>query len=819
MKIRRLALCAAAVLLACTHPHAETTADIVDHSRPSKGVLDVAPEEMASVVEAKLRVAPDRRFLLAARDIDQLKTGRKEPVSLDFADGRWNVSVGTTEAFSLPDLPTFADGLNALTTFAAKVDSAGKPADYATLAHTATLLNEQQPDRFGVADEERAWALALIALARSAHPNAAEDDVAVMANICGYTTEARQLGLKPQSAAARGKYTVSPEIDALHKSALELSSRYDEYFDAVEQLGSQPDAEDLAKRANATEGALFEVDRWVRDAIDLHFHGGAGVIIDKSIAAVPHVGGERRAELLLAATRTFGTSTPAVRHAAFEIFGQCDSRPSQLYVLGRVANEILSDPSRRDRYLAAALARGRTNLEDGVAGWITTTIGDEAGMRAIAFSDAQSPYERAVVLSSLAKVDGADQTQVAALFETLVGKSSKAYSRFVVWANEHHAWTLKERLARRALGTEENSIEQAYIAASLADALMRLGRNADALRIVKPYIEVQNFAIFSAAMETRAANGDRNGADQMAQTLMDRYPGADANVDCARVLWKQKRYEEAAALLDPKRYSLVPLQVARELAVAFDGTFDDAHLDDAVAALAPIVPMISADDAVTMLRDLQLSGRNALAFRLADRLLANPAHHKMDECVVAWRAAAAVNGPAAASAWLQQHVGDADRVALVLQAHQDADELVAQYALPAVSAKKTAEMQLIIAASLVRLHAPATDPRMAAFTDAFRAQPPANDFFSQSTRYLLGIGDARAAAAVAKDVDARASVAYFRGLRAAYEGRYDEALSWMLAVEAIPKEPGWPLNWTTAQLIRWNNSHLSWSEIKRRRVS
>lgn len=820
MNICRLALCAAAALLACTHPHAETAeiVAIVDASRPAKGIYGVAPEQMASVVDAQLRVTPDRRFLLAARDIKERLTGRAEQVHLDFANGRWMVRVGDTDAFSLPELPTFADGLDALTAFATKLRKSNKT-DFASLAHEATQLNRQQADRFGVADEERAQALALIALARSANPNAAAADAATMADICGYSTEAQARGVAPQPPQPAGPRKLSPDIYALHARAIQLSSLYDEYFDAVEQRGSRPESADLAKAcAISPDAAASDADRWIRDSVAVHFNRGEGVIIDKSIAAVPHIGGERRAELLLAALRTFGGTTAAVRRAAFAIFAQCDTRPSQLYFLGRIASEILDDPSRRDLYLTTALARGRKNLEPGVAGWIPSATGDEAGLRAIAFSDAEPAGERATALQNLAKLDGVDQQQVAAVFETLIAKSSDAFYSFVPWANEHHQWALKERLARRALPANENAIGQAYVAASLADALMRQGRNADALRTVKPFTDVWSFNIISATMQARAANGDRQGADELAQSLMERYPGTPANVDCARVLWTQKRYAEAAALLDPKRYQLLPLQVASELAIAFDGTFDDAQTADAVAAFAPIIPMISGDTATQMLRDLEFYHRDALAFRLGERLLDDPAHRSMPERVVSWRAARAVTGPAAASEWLRTRVGDADRVSLVLQAHQDADELVAEYALPAVSPRKTAEMQLIIAASLVRLHVAPTDPRFAGLVDAFSAQPPTNDFYNQSTRYLLGIGDSRAAFAAGKDVEARASVAYFRGIRAAYEGRYDEAMSWLLAAEAIPNELGWPLSWTLGQLNRWNSAHLAWSEIKRRRV-
>jgi hypothetical protein len=217
--------------------------DVIDATRPQKAIGVASPREAENIIAATYRVRPDRRFLLAVADIQELKSGRRVPVRLDFSGRRWQIQCGDRNVGELPEIPDFSDGLQLLTAWAATLPSPtgsqtisaatlqsmdsevaafGAPSLFRamqrikvrnaspdlpalrTLSRAMTLLNLQVIDRMGLADPVRARALAVIAMARSMDATTGAEEVAVMANVMGYEKEAKQLlvGVDPRSFAA-----------------------------------------------------------------------------------------------------------------------------------------------------------------------------------------------------------------------------------------------------------------------------------------------------------------------------------------------------------------------------------------------------------------------------------------------------------------------------------------------------------------------------------------------------------------------------------------------------------------------------------------
>src|SRR6266850_4314945 len=89
---------------------------ITDASRPRVPLDQLQPGEAISGVEATFRVTPDRRLLLSVADVYELSSGHPPPsVEIDFRDSNWHVRCAGAEVGTLPELPTFSDGLVLLT--------------------------------------------------------------------------------------------------------------------------------------------------------------------------------------------------------------------------------------------------------------------------------------------------------------------------------------------------------------------------------------------------------------------------------------------------------------------------------------------------------------------------------------------------------------------------------------------------------------------------------------------------------------------------------------------------------------------------------
>jgi len=80
------------------------------------------PFDRRAALDEALRLSPDRRFLLAARELAEAD------VTSRFADGRWVLSAGKREFARVPALPDFADLMNALAPLAKEWVAANKVA-------------------------------------------------------------------------------------------------------------------------------------------------------------------------------------------------------------------------------------------------------------------------------------------------------------------------------------------------------------------------------------------------------------------------------------------------------------------------------------------------------------------------------------------------------------------------------------------------------------------------------------------------------------------------------------------------------------------
>jgi tetratricopeptide (TPR) repeat protein len=78
-------------------------------SRPAS-IMDVAPEKMPEALHSLYRLEPDRRFMVAAVEIDRLLGGKEIPaIRACFGNGKWHLYCEGEEVGALPEFPGFAD--------------------------------------------------------------------------------------------------------------------------------------------------------------------------------------------------------------------------------------------------------------------------------------------------------------------------------------------------------------------------------------------------------------------------------------------------------------------------------------------------------------------------------------------------------------------------------------------------------------------------------------------------------------------------------------------------------------------------------------
>lgn len=556
----------------------------------------------------------------------------------------------------------------------------------------------------------------------------------------------------------------------------------------------------------------------MRTAAANRFEGGRGVQA-QSIVGWNHIDGTSRARALQALNAARG-SDKDIRNAAAAMFAVLDVRPVQMLSAGRIALSITEDPLRRDRYMGTALQRSLNVAEYGTRAWFYYLTGDIAALRLLARQRWASGPDRALATLYVGKLG--DTAFSSRNFEALLAESYDGYSVYAGWLNHRHEWVTKERAARRWLAANagHNRIEDAFYAASLGNALENQGRFDEAWKIVEPYIEVWSGNIVEEAVSLLQRRGKAEEANALGRQMIERYPGARSLSAFAVVLWREKRWQDAAALFDPKLARYARLEWKENVPEAFASEFERS---DAVTVSSATDALLDAGvDASDLLMDipeaLRNQGRADLAFAAAERVCRRHPLKQSDsaaayEHMVAYTMLVSARGDSAAIDWLRSQTPDeaVQQLAMVLYQRREFDALFA-VASPRPLARKSIELQVYLVAALTHLRAAADDPRVVALRSDVAAQTIDPNSLQAVTRYILGMMDEKSFIAWGKSPGQRCTVEFFIGLKSASMGDYDRALRAVLAASCGAFRSV-PQDWADGLLVKWDEQHLTWSEV------
>ena len=937
---------AALVLSAChaSAPPPLATPPIVDHSRPAKPIGMLPPAEAAAAIESVYRLAPDRRFLLAVRDLYALQEGRSATVDIDFKNGAWEVRCDGRDVGRLPLLPTFNDGFQLLAAWSRALKPFTKKTEDET--RNAVFLDVQLVDVFELGDPVAARALALLTLARAANPRFGDDEKALLANAMSYETEAAHMAasLPPGSAAriatgldapqlgskvpliayvsatrvlttaprtqrervapllgeqdlnmipllmrsddlteagpiaedvqrlltrevdgsalrGRVRVGVSDWIDRLNEMLKgggpgELAATYESkiarfasrratpligedvirawydalYYTSIERQfrirsdhwGSEEHTSAFLKELGTADS---QPGRDVRDTLAFikatKFGSGRGVMA-KQLLAAKNIGAGLRADLFddLARMRDANRGDLEAEPAIVSLL---DTRPTQRFEAGLIALHVTYDPMRRELYLRSAIDAAPNSVKPGYVSYFASLIGDKEQLRRLMDRHDLSPYDRACAANYLA--DAGDPQSADRGFEQLF-RESNSPDFYSVWAgmvNKRHAWAAKERVARQWLDRHpDRDIQHAYYAASLGNALEEQGRYAEAWTIVAPDLDVWSANIIEAAVSLHQRLGRIKQSDDLGRQLVERYPGAWTRSSYAVVLWRQKRWADAAALFNPKLAAYSASEWDEHVPEEMETLFEHAPAGDMAAATGALVDAgVSPTRLDQLVLRLREDGHPELAFAAADEICKRiPLKNEPDSAqhyIEAYRALAAWKGHPFAIRWLRERLTDQNALevaGLLFQGHEDEAVLALADFAPRV---RTDELQVFLAGAMTRLRLPDSDPRVVALRKEVAAQKYDPKALHAVTRYFLGLMDEKEFLGWSSEPWARVSILYAIGLKSAAAGDYDRGLQYMLAARHVGFDTS-PQAWAVEQLGVWNHELGTWHDIVARRI-
>jgi len=590
---------------------------------------------------------------------------------------------------------------------------------------------------------------------------------------------------------------------------------------AFDFLGSTPSGEAIAKQIeDPAPGTAAELKAWILARVIVRNGGARGPMI-RDLADWRHIGVVplQRVISFLAWSGESGTD-PSNRQMLRNIAWALDTRPESLRAALGFARSPLEDLPRKER-LQQSIGEAAPYTSDAAVRH-AALVGDVRALRAFAADPNQSRDSRLRALIFLRESREADpafaRAQYAALMKdepedegilgTLVGelRSSKqpAAARDAVTA-----W-----LAQRP--SDDHDLRWSYALTLRAETFADEKKWKEAFAAIEPALPVYSEGVLTEGAWFLEEEGDWDESMNLATAARERYP--DDHIPyaiTARLLWRQQKYAEAAALLAGARV-LARAQWEGDLASSFGHVFAEAdpHLgQSAFTALTEkkIDPIYLA----ALAKNVGSRGNHKLAFALLANLTIPNEATKAGVLIWAYDELVKSEGETAAADWLRRTMRNPHQLALIALQFERYEILWEPLEDPAMT-RKTDEMAALRSGSVIYMHEPVGSPRRDELLRYWESRPSST--WKSMGLYLLGKLTPAEFDQQTRGGDlSLASRGWVMGLRAAEQGRYEEASDWFeIAIESDENHQP-PNAWAYGIISRWMASGKPFAELERER--
>lgn len=607
---------------------------------------------------------------------------------------------------------------------------------------------------------------------------------------------------------------------AFYRSAFYSGIRGTAWF-LFDQYGSNTSAEAYANSIkDPAPGTATELRDWMltRSALArARISREEGI---KRVEPLRRLGVSSVALVVHEATRGLGSGTHPLKRIALKLIARgADTRPGDLYEAWEMARQ-LSDVRLAETYSRALVDQAPVTGGDMILRLAYWTR-DASWLRRIAADPQQTTSNRTYALVDLALMDDPDTAFRKARYLELMREqpeNTDPLEKCVNLLRNANDLSGADRVIREWLDrrpTAEHDLTWAHVLTMRADLLANQKKWDAALKLLRPAATTGKAEVLLAGARYQEALDRWDEAFATAKNAHDRYPEDAWSEDImARILWRQHRYDEAAALLAGS-HNISRRAWEGTIAESFGQVFEKSDPHDAQNALAALRNRkVEPKYLAAMARDVGTRGNHKLAFGLLSSI---PATGPDESAIQIWcyDELEKTDGKEAAVQWLRKNVRIPHQLAMVAFQFQRYDILWEPLEDPA-RPRKEDEIQVLRAASLI--HSPsADDNRRKLLIEYFDGRPkPLKDFPAMGL-FLLGKTNPQdlIPSVAALGVS---NAGWVLGLRAAAEGRYEEASDWLeVAVEAA-KDGVPPGGWCVEILYRWWEKSRFLADLAREKV-
>ena len=499
-----------------------------------------------------------------------------------------------------------------------------------------------------------------------------------------------------------------------------------------------------------------------------------------------------------------GGTDPTGRQLLRLFVAAVDTRPANLEAMAGLTYDPLQDPRLREKYLRASGAAAPASGYSGVTYAILS--GDVKTLRAVVSDPKHTMYNRRRALEELRKRKAIDAGEARRVYQGWMRQepddlgllSTCAWD--LAYANQHRQARdeIRAWIARRP--TRDRDLTWASAVVLEADILSHQKKWTEAYAVIEPALGTGMETGFVEGAWFLEEAGDFDGAMKLARAAQDRYPnGQPSYTIMARLHWRQRAYEDAAKTLAGCKY-FTRASWEGDVAKSFAHVFAKGDSRAAVVAFDALKKRgIPGVYLLAVAKMVGTYGDRALAASLLGSLASLPGGDGPAAAIWAYDEIVATEGKDAAAAWLAQHVPSPHQFALIAFQFARYDALWATLEA-STRAAKADELQLMRAATVL------IDPdkygdRRAELVAHFESRPRKG--WAVLGLYLLGKATEEEVFATATNLPALATLGWLKGVRAASEGRYEEASDWFSIGVDTDQDKAPPHAWSYMSLQRW----------------
>src|SRR3989338_5505979 len=355
-------------------------------------------------------------------------------------------------------------------------------------------------------------------------------------------------------------------------------------------------------------------------------------------------------------------------------------------------------------------------------------------------------------------------------------------------------------------------LEHIAAVVKVAQMYYKEGLYKEGLDAIKPVIGSWKADALETAAVLLDKLGEREDAEKMAYTVVSRYPDSlRSRVLLAELYWRHGKYNDAADTLKSSLHNLSIKDWQWTIAPKFAEAFKEKSKEDTFAAFSSLIKKgFGHYELLRISFPIAKAGKNDIAFEMAASLQGKGIGN-LEFILHSYRYLKAWKGKQTALDWLRQKIPFQmlNSSSMAIYQHGEYDLLWELIRNPE-QGEYADFVYLMRAAASLKL-GKNNDPHYPKLIEYYKNKPKGH--YNEIGSFLIGLTMERDILTLAKDPKKLCEIAYYAGIKAISEERYNDASDWFRTVIETGLINNDEYRWAFDILYKWQSSGKNLAQI------